>query len=206
MCVAFFGLQVDGNFECCAVTLARIQRRQELLDQEWLEHIRFQIVIGLNAIFCKAIECQCCFGWLLIIQIFDWCIAIEAIFEDKGPAPFAAGASNIHPAEVVEEYQATDAFVELVPGPQKFSETLKVFVCESITVVRNRDFQCVRLVECLHINIYGYFGRTSIQRIGKRFKINQCQRRVGEKQPDGPRGFNVHCLPPLGMPPDRAIA
>ncbi|MNV51736.1 hypothetical protein D3C71_1437930 [compost metagenome] len=96
--------------------------------------------------------------------------------------------------------------MELVPGPQQFPETLKVFVRESITVVRNRDFQCVRLVECLHINIYGYFGRTSIQGIGKGFKIDQCQGRVGEKQPDGPRGFNVHCLPPLGLPPVRVTA
>ena len=101
-----------------ALTLARIQCRQELLNQEWFECVGLQIVIGFDAIFCKTIECQRCLGWLLILQIFEWCIAIETIFKDKAPAPFVAGAGDLYPTEVVEKYQAPNAFVELVPGSQ----------------------------------------------------------------------------------------
>ena len=73
--------------------------------------------LGLDAIFCKAIEGQSCFGGLLIFQDFKWCIAIESIFEDKAPAPLVAGAVDLYPAKVVEEYQAADAFMELISWP-----------------------------------------------------------------------------------------
>ena len=202
--VAFIRFQSDRNFECFVIAFARIQGRQKLFDQERLDGIRFQIVVGFDACSGKPSESQRRFGILNCLKILEWRVAVEAFFERKFPLPSVPRADNFYAIEIIEKHQATNSLVEFVPGLQQSLEAIKIFVGKAITVVRNGYRQRVWLIERLNVDADRHFGRAGIQRIGQRFEVDQGQRRVGEKQPDGAGGFNVHFLRPAWPPPVRA--
>ena len=176
----------------------------ETVDQERLDGIRFQVVIGLDARSSKSSEGERCFGVLGLFDILERRVAIKAFFKGKFPLPSIPRADNFNAIKVIEKHQATNSLVEFVSRLQQGFEAIKIVVCEAIAVVRNGNFQRVRLVESLDVDTDRYVGRARVQRIGQRFKIDQGQRRVGEKQPDRPGGFNVHFLRPARPPPVRA--
>src|SRR5690606_35830466 len=114
--------------------------------------IWLQIVIGLYARPGKSSECQRRFGILCLLKLLEWRVVGKTLFKDKFSLPLVPHAVNFNAIKIVEKYQASNPFVELVPGLQQGCEAIKVFIVESIAVVRNDDLQRVRLVVSLHVN------------------------------------------------------